>query len=295
MRDYLLLWRAHSIGDVVEAQACLAEARKFVSVGAPPQVAAQLFACEGHFALMRGDLEEACTLLSRAAEIGVDFGNPALLRCESDLVEVLVRSGRRREAVRALTRMEHRSAGLKSRWLLMAVSRSRALVADGDHSLELFHQALDLWKKGDSLFERARTLLCFAERLETSGRSKEARNSRLRARALFDEAGAESWTQQVDAFLGDGAGEMPEIHNPALLLLSNQERELVQLVARGWRNKEIAASLFVSVRTVEVRLTAIYRKLGVQSRSQMTCLLSTGASAAAGVLAREATPLAVTC
>jgi DNA-binding CsgD family transcriptional regulator len=225
----------------------------------------------------------------------VDFGNPALLRCESDLVEVLVRSGRRREAVRALTRMEHRSAGLKSRWLPMAVSRSRALVADGDHSLELFHQALDLWKKGDSLFERARTLLCFAERLETSGRSKEARNSRLRARALFDEAGAESWTQQVDAFLGDGAGEMPEIHNPALLLLSNQERELVQLVARGWRNKEIAASLFVSVRTVEVRLTAIYRKLGVQSRSQMTCLLSTGASAAAGVLAREATPLAVTC
>ena len=69
----------------------------------------------------------------------------------------------------------------------------------------------------------------------------------------------------------------------------------MQLVARGWRNKEIAASLFVSVRTVEVRLTAIYRKLGVQSRSQMTCLLSTGASAAAGVLAREATPLAVTC
>ena len=294
MREYLLLWRVHSTGDVLEAQACLSEARKFVGAGAPPQVAAQLHACEGHFALMRGDLEEACTLLSRAAEFGMDFGNPALLRCESDLVEVLVRLGRRREAVRALARLEQRSAGLTSRWLLMAVSRSRALVAGGDHSLELFHQALDLWQKGDSLFERARTLLCFADRLETSGRSKEARNSRLRARALFEEAGAESWTQQADALLlGDGAGDVSEIQSPALLLLSNQERELVQLVARGWRNKEIAASLFVSVRTVEVRLTAIYRKLGVQSRSQMTCLLSTGASAASGVLDREATPLAV--
>ena len=66
---------------------------------------------------------------------------------------------------------------------------------------------LDSWQKDDSLFERARTLVCFAERLETSGRSKEARNSRLRAKALFEEAGAESWTQQVDALLlGDRVG-----------------------------------------------------------------------------------------
>jgi DNA-binding NarL/FixJ family response regulator len=38
------------------------------------------------------------------------------------------------------------------------------------------------------------------------------------------------------------------------------------------RNKEIAATLYVSVRTVEVRLTAIYRKLGVESRAQLTAL-----------------------
>ena len=58
---------------------------------------AQLFAWQGHFALMRGDLEAAGTLLSRAVEIGIDFRNPALLRCESDLVEVLVRVGNGRE------------------------------------------------------------------------------------------------------------------------------------------------------------------------------------------------------
>ena len=85
MLHYFLLWRAHSVGDAVEAQACLSEAQTFVGTVASPQVAAQLFACQGHFALMRGDLEEACTLLSRAAEIGMDFSNPALLRCESDL------------------------------------------------------------------------------------------------------------------------------------------------------------------------------------------------------------------
>ena len=70
MRNYFLLWRAHSVGDTVEAQACLAEAQKFVSADAPPRTVAQLFAWQGHFALMRGELEEAGALLSRAAEIG---------------------------------------------------------------------------------------------------------------------------------------------------------------------------------------------------------------------------------
>ena len=62
------------------------------SADAPPPAAAQLFACQGQFALMRGDLAEACAFLSRAVEIGVGFDNPALLRCEADLVEVLARS-----------------------------------------------------------------------------------------------------------------------------------------------------------------------------------------------------------
>ena len=144
------------------------------------------------------------------------------------------------------------------------------------------------------MFERARTLLCYAERLETSGRHKDAKNALLRAKALFEEAGAAAWTQHVDAMLlGDHVQDVPEIHSPALLLLSDQERELVQLVARGRRNKEIAASLFVSVRTVEVRLTAIYRKLGVQSRSQLTCLVSAGGTVPLPEPAREASVLAV--
>jgi len=294
MRKNLLLWRAHAVGDEVEARSCFAEAQGYASADTPAQSAAQLFAWQGQFALMRGDLAEASTLLARAAEIGMDFANPALLRCESDLVEVLVRLGRRRDAARTLTRLEYRSAGLKSRWLRMAVSRSRALVAEGDQSLELFGQALETWQKGDSVFERGRTLLCFAERLKIYGRPKDAKNSLLRAKALFEEAGAAAWTQQVDALLlGDRVEVMPEIRNPALLLLSDHERELVQLVARGRRNKEIAASLFVSVRTVEVRLTGIYRKLGVQSRSQLTSLVSVREPLLAQVPARDTSALAV--
>lgn len=294
MRSYLLLWRAYAVGDDVEARSRLAQAQRSINVDTPAQTVAQLLACQGQSALMRGDLQEAGALLARAAELGSDFANPALLRCEPDLVEALVRSGHRREAARMLTRLECRSAGLKSRWLSMAVSRSRALVAEGEASLQLFLQALETYQKDDSLFERARTLLCYAERLKASGRPRDAKNALLRAKALFEETGAAAWTRQVDMLLlGERAEAAPEAGNPALLLLSDHERELVQLVARGRRNKEIAAALFVSVRTVEVRLTGIYRKLGVQSRSQLTSVASAREPFRAPVPAVGTSPVAV--
>jgi DNA-binding CsgD family transcriptional regulator len=275
LRSHLLLWRANAVGDDVAARARLAEAKLFAATHPQAQAAAQLYACEGQFALMRGNLAEAGALLDRAAELGMDFANPSLLRCEADLIEVLVRSGNRREAARVLNRLEYRSTGLKSRWLHTAVSRSRALVAEGATSLQLFARALEPWQRNDSVFERARTLLCFGERLQACGRPREAKDSLWRAKAFFEEVGAVSWTQRVDALLfSDRIPRMPEIQNPTLLRLAEHERELVQLVARGRRNKEIAAMLFVSVRTVEVRLTGIYRKLGVQSRSQLTSLLT---------------------
>lgn len=275
LRSHLQLWRANAVGDDVEAKARLAEAKLFAATHPQAQAAAQLYACEGQFALMRGDLAEAGALLGRATELGMDFTNPALLRCEADLIEVLVRSGNRQEAARVLTRLESRSTGLKSRWLHTAVARSRALVAEGAPSLELFSRALGPWQRDDSLFERARTLLCFADRLQACGRPGEAKDSLLRAKAFFEEIGAASWARRVETLLFSGrVPRVPEIQTPALLLLTEQERELVQHVARGRRNKEIAALLFVSVRTVEVRLTGIYRKLGVQSRSQLTSLLT---------------------
>lgn len=290
----LLLWRAHAVGDEQEARSRLQEAQRYAAGDSQGPLAARLAACQGQFALMRGDLAEAYVQLNRASELGVGFTNPALLRSEPDLVEVLVRLGYHREAVRALTRLERRSSGLKSRWLQMTISRSRALVTDGESSLELFAHSLEAWTRNDSVFERARTSLCYGERLKALGRLKEAKESLLKAKALFDETGAAAWTQRVDTLLIDGRAEdMTELQNPALLLLSDHERELAQMVARGRRNKEIAATLYVSVRTVEVRLTGIYRKLGVQSRSQLTSLVTAKDPLRASEFAHETLPVSV--
>ncbi len=273
MRHIFRVWRAYSLGDEALARLYVADAHHFSGADSHPAIAAQLAAWQGHFALMRGNLAESCAHLSRAAEIGMRFTNPTLLRCEADLVEVLIRLGRHREATQALHRFEGRAVGLRSPWLLMAVARSRAMLADGEQSLQLFHQALQSRNGHDSLLERARTLLCYAERLGAFGRLRAARDGLLRAKVIFDEAGADAWTQHVDYLLLDEQVEPPlGPGNPALLMLADHERALAQMVARGMRNKEIAATLFVSIRTVEVRLTAIYRKLGVESRAQLTAL-----------------------
>ncbi|WP_426997555.1 AAA family ATPase [Pseudarthrobacter sp. N5] len=273
-RNASLLWRSLVLGDDALTQICLTEARRFASSESHPAVAAQLAACQGQFALMRGDLAEALAQLTRSAEIGLNFGNPALLRGEADLVEVLVRLGRHRDAVRALSRLEKRANGLNSRWLTLSIARCRALVADGERSLELFGNALEIWQSHDPVFERARTILCYADRLRALGSTADAKDFYHRAKVLFDESGASAWMRHVDSLLlGEPAESSSAPRNPALMLLTDHERSLAQMVARGRRNKEIAASLYVSVRTVEVRLTGIYRKLGVQSRSQLSALV----------------------
>lgn len=276
MRHLFRVWRAHALGDEAQATTHATEAHRFAASENHPALSAQLAAMQGHFALLRGDLAEACAQLSRAAEIGMCFGNPTLLRCEADLVEVLVRLNRHREATLALQRLESRSVGLRSPWLMMAVARSRAMLADGEQSLQLFARALEARTGHESILERARTLLCYAERLNAFGRLRDARDALMRAKVMFDEAGADAWTQHVDVLLLDERVEAARPQgNPAMMLLADHERALARMVARGLRNKEIAATLYVSVRTVEVRLTAIYRKLGVESRAQLTALAST--------------------
>lgn len=163
------------------------------------------------------------------------------------------------------------------------------MLADGEQSLQLFRKALEHQSPREPMTERARTLLCYGERLSTLGRSQEAREAMLRAKILFAEAGADAWTHRVDCMLiNERAEPARATASPAMIILADHEKVLARMVARGMRNKEIAATLFVSVRTVEVRLTAIYRKLGVESRAQLTAL-----AVGKGPAAREAHVLPV--
>ncbi|MGW7334284.1 helix-turn-helix domain-containing protein, partial [Streptomyces sp. NPDC054840] len=95
----------------------------------------------------------------------------------------------------------------------------------------------------------------------------------LRAAAdVFERAGAAPWTELArEPGPGDGAGAQV----PAAATLTEAETRLALLVSQGASNQEAAAKLFLSVKTVEARLTRIYQKLDVRSRAQLATALRT--------------------
>ncbi|MYV79643.1 hypothetical protein GT352_37910, partial [Streptomyces sp. SID1046] len=84
--------------------------------------------------------------------------------------------------------------------------------------------------------------------------------------------GAAPWTELArEPAPGDGAGARV----PAAATLTDAETRLALLVSQGASNQEAAAKLFLSVKTVEARLTRIYQKLDVRSRAQLATALRT--------------------
>ncbi|MFI6325652.1 LuxR C-terminal-related transcriptional regulator [Nonomuraea sp. NPDC050556] len=96
-----------------------------------------------------------------------------------------------------------------------------------------------------------------------SGLAEEARGHLLRARELAASCGARLFAEAAARAL---------VRVP--VELSGREREVADLVVAGCSNREIAARLFVSARTVESTLTGIYAKLGISSRAALTALLT---------------------
>ena len=85
-----------------------------------------------------------------------------------------------------------------------------------------------------------------------------------RALEVFEQLGAPIWAERArheSARIGGRASSKRE--------LSATEEQIAELVRSGRSNKEIAAALHLSVKTVEWNLSKIYRKLGVRSRTEL--------------------------
>jgi DNA-binding NarL/FixJ family response regulator len=118
-------------------------------------------------------------------------------------------------------------------------------------------------------FERARTLLALGMRRRRSRRRADARAALQEALAYFERGGARPWAEHAQAELR-AIGEMPPRENAdGLRLLTPQELQVALIVAQGSTNREAAAALFLSPKTVEFHLGNTYRKLGLRSRAEL--------------------------
>jgi DNA-binding CsgD family transcriptional regulator len=154
------------------------------------------------------------------------------------------------------------------------VLRCRALLAAEPDAEELYTGALDLHQHDDRPFEQARSELLYGEWLRRARRTTEARTRLRAALETFERLGAEPWSERARTELGATGAAAPRSQHPGgLARLTPQELQIVRLAARGLSNRDIAAQLFLSHRTVGYHLYKAYPKLGVASRSGLTDVL----------------------
>jgi DNA-binding CsgD family transcriptional regulator len=192
---------------------------------------------------------------------------PRQWRYLSDYVEALVACGDLDLATERLTRLQQwsdRSGG----WAAVLAARASAHVKEvtGDRSaaLDELAMALELLQSMPLPFARARTLLHHGSLCRRAGQRRAARESLAAASAGFDSLGATLWSNRCRAELARIGGRPA-----AAETLTAAEQAVARLVAAGASNKEVASTLSISPRTVEVHLGHVFRKLGIRSRGQL--------------------------
>ena len=197
--------------------------------------------------------------------------NPEVSGSAADLVEALVESGRAAEAEPVLERLA--TAATSSLWAGAMTLRCRGLLAAEAEALPLLREAIEA-AAGVSPFEVARARLLLARRLRSAGDREAAATELRRAVAELRRIGATLWAERAAAELPPG--ERPSEAADPLATLTALEEQVARLAAAGLSNPEIGERLFYSRKTIERRLSAVFAKLGVRSRTELARLLSQG-------------------
>ncbi|MEU5876167.1 AAA family ATPase [Spirillospora sp. NPDC047279] len=195
-------------------------------------------------------------------------------RSIADLVDAAVHIDRPEAAEGALADVEEWTAGSEEEWAVAILLRCRAMLGPPEVAEGLFADALELHQKSDQPYEHARTWLAYGEWLRRRRRKREARTPLRNALEIFERLGARLWVERARTELR-AAGDRTAARRPetdAASGLTPQESQVARLAATGATNREIAAQLLISPRTVGQHLYNAFPKLGVTTRAELARL-----------------------
>jgi DNA-binding CsgD family transcriptional regulator len=262
-------------GEVDEAAAVLD------SAGLPEQlpVTGHLF----FFQLTRGRvrLELGATErgLAELLELGrrtrlVAFDNPAGYPWRRYAAEALLKLGRREEAVA----LAEENLVLSRRWGapygVGADLRECGVVAGGEEGERLLREAADILAGANARLEHARALVDLGANLRRRNRRAEAREFLRQGADLAHRGGATGLVERANEELAATGARPRKLIVGGIDSLTASERRVAEIAAHDRSNKEIAQELFVTVKTVEVHLSSVYRKLQIGSRRQLAATLA---------------------
>jgi DNA-binding CsgD family transcriptional regulator len=192
-----------------------------------------------------------------------------------DEIEALVALGELDRAERLTRMLAVRGRALDRPWALATGGRCRALLlaARGEPEIALaeIEHALAEHERLPMPLELGRTLLVRGQLERRLKKKSAAKESLEQALAIFDDIGAMLWVERARAELARVG-----LRRAGRDELTETERRVAELAASGLTNREVAAQLFLSPKTVEANLARIYRKLDIRSRAELGARLAGG-------------------
>lgn len=185
-----------------------------------------------------------------------------------DAVEALVALGRLDEAEPYIAALQTNGQTLDRAWMLAAAARGRAMVlaarGDVEQAVDAAQQAMGHHARLAMPFERARSQLLLGQLLRRQRQKHSAAIELGESLATFEELGTPLWAQRArDELARTNVAPSRELE------LTPSEQRVADLAASGMSNRDIAARLFISPKTVEHNLGRVYRKLGIRSRAEL--------------------------
>jgi DNA-binding CsgD family transcriptional regulator len=268
-----------ALGQEVQARAHAEQALRIIagrSFGVA-EIRVATAAALGGAALAADRPQEAAQRLAPAVELVLSGGvaDPALVPCIADLIEAYVACGRSDAASPLCDWLAEQAERCDRKWARLAAVRCRTLLGAAD-SGDLRQALAD--DDGATRLETARSWLALGARLRREGHRRDAGLALRRANEIFETAGASRWAVRAAGELRACGEKAPDSPGAPVALLTPRETRVAMLVAQGARSREVASALFLSERTVESHLAAVYRKLGVRSRTELAVHLAAPAS-----------------
>ncbi|MFC4612831.1 AAA family ATPase [Streptomyces maoxianensis] len=233
----------------------------------------------GRVQLVAGDVANAVDTLRRvqAGERAQSTVDPSMLRWHEELAEALLANDAPEEAAALLADVRPVAERLGRTTVLLGCDRAYALYLAASGNLEeatrLLTETAERFALAGLPLDRGRTLIALARVERRRRRRSAAQNALQAAAAVFERAGAFPWLALATETPSRTTEPTPA-GGGAPSALTDAELRLAQLVRQGASNQEAAAKLYLSVKTVEARLTRIYQKLDVRSRAQLATALN---------------------
>jgi DNA-binding CsgD family transcriptional regulator len=233
-----------------------------------PAAWGRLRLAQGRPAEALAEFERGQAMMSRSTW-GIDMHDNGFLHLRSGSARALLQLGEH-ERARELADSELADARVFAAPRALGIAlRVAGLASGGERGMELLHESVGVLRKSPALLERAHSLAELGAALRRTGHRAAAREPLAEALDLAARCGARMLASRARAELNATGARPRSAWRTGVESLSPSELRVARLAADGRTNREIAQSLYVTVKTVEGHLARAYGKLNITGRDQL--------------------------